>query len=572
MLMKQTAVAGGSPPPTTATTPALSSPPPSSQQHSPMPSSASQPPPQQHDPVDPSSLVRQYQELENWTLKSLSEFQPQLLQVLFVCFCQTFLAQRRCARGAADEFYAQHHRVHAPTHQQALGELLSPYHHQSSSSDQTKVALDGTARQLLLQFLLQGRLEMLGVVNEHCAVLAGTANALPPPPPPVPTGLLPRVRLGVPKRIRSSVLVDDVAATGGEQHMPDLQSSYWKNLSDKVLPPSVALPTSTHIPEAGGVGAGAGGGGGAAARTYPSIAMMDFAHAEGMISFASSDQGRNVAAGFEDGSVRVWTTTTANGGGASTFQQRLVGHSQPVFDLSLLGSNRLLTCSSDGGIRYWLQTPHHQPQQLRNVFTYASKFAWCVEFAPVGYYFCSGHRDGTAKLFSVEHATALRTFTNHLADVDCLAWHPNLHYLFTGSADGNVRMFDLVSGNASAARQFSCSRQPVDRVAADPSGRFVAAATSAGELLLFDVHTERALKQVQLEGEVHSMSWSPDGAFLSLAVGTHQVCVLDVTDESLFAPHALVPRTFAANSQSMLHVSFIKPNLVLAAGVVNRSF
>ncbi|KAH9249046.1 hypothetical protein BASA81_013258 [Batrachochytrium salamandrivorans] len=562
MLMKQTAVAGGSPPPTTATTPALSSPPPSSQQQSPIPSSQpssashAHPQQQQQQPVEPSSLVRQYQELENWTLKSLPEFQSQLLQVLFVCFCQTFLLLRQRGGGGlgtADEFYAQYHGVHAHTHQQALGELLAPYH-QSMGREQTKVQLDGTVRQLLMQFLLQGRLEMLGVVNEHCAVLGQGGDGIPITTNPQPVAL-PRVRLGVPKRIRSSVLVEDIVVAG-EQHMPDLQSSYWKNL-DKVLPPSVALPTSTNNNQGGE------GHNGGTPRTYPSIAMMDFAHAEGMISFASSDQGRNVAAGFEDGSVRVWTASGST-------SQRLVGHSQPVFDLSLLGSNRLLTCSSDGGIRYWLQNNTH-PGQLRNVFTYASKFAWCVEFAPVGYYFCSGHRDGTAKLFSVEHPTALRTFTNHLADVDCLAWHPNLHYLFTGSADGNVRMFDLVTGNASAARQFSCI-QPVDRVAADPSGRFVAAATSKGELLLFDTNTERMLKQVKLEGEVHSMSWSPDGTFLSLAVGSNQVCVLDVTDESVFAPHAIVPRTFTTNSQSMLHVSFIKPNLVLAAGVVNRSF
>lgn len=41
-----------------------------------------------------------------------------------------------------------------------------------------------------------------------------------------------------------------------------------------------------------------------------------------------------------------------------------------------------------------------------------------------------------------------RYFAGHISDVDVVSWHPNGHYLATGSSDHTVRLWDLQTGQA----------------------------------------------------------------------------------------------------------------------------
>lgn len=74
----------------------------------------------------------------------------------------------------------------------------------------------------------------------------------------------------------------------------------------------------------------------------------------------------------------------------------------------------------------------------------------CVCWPPAyGHYMATGGADGTASLYACDHAPQpLRIFTGHRSDVTSLAFHPNVNYLATGSADRAVRLFDVRSGKA----------------------------------------------------------------------------------------------------------------------------
>jgi WD40 repeat protein len=39
-------------------------------------------------------------------------------------------------------------------------------------------------------------------------------------------------------------------------------------------------------------------------------------------------------------------------------------------------------------------------------------------------------------------------FTGHQSDVDVVSWHPNSHYVATGSSDRTVRLWDVASGES----------------------------------------------------------------------------------------------------------------------------
>ena len=71
---------------------------------------------------------------------------------------------------------------------------------------------------------------------------------------------------------------------------------------------------------------------------------------------------------------------------------------------------------------------------------------WDVRFAPLGSYFVSCSADRSAKLWLLKNAKPLRIFVSqggHLADVDAVEFHPNMHYVATGSSDQQIILWDV---------------------------------------------------------------------------------------------------------------------------------
>ena len=63
---------------------------------------------------------------------------------------------------------------------------------------------------------------------------------------------------------------------------------------------------------------------------------------------------------------------------------------------------------------------------------------WDIKFAPLGSYFASCSADRTTKLWILKNHQPLRIFAcngGHLNDVETLEFHPNMHYIATGSSD-----------------------------------------------------------------------------------------------------------------------------------------
>ncbi len=71
---------------------------------------------------------------------------------------------------------------------------------------------------------------------------------------------------------------------------------------------------------------------------------------------------------------------------------------------------------------------------------------WDVQGWPVGHDVATASYDGTARVFAMDAPAPRRVMVGHLADVDCVAWHPNCNYIATGSADKTVRLWDVASG------------------------------------------------------------------------------------------------------------------------------
>lgn len=104
-----------------------------------------------------------------------------------------------------------------------------------------------------------------------------------------------------------------------------------------------------------------------------------------------------------------------------------------------------------------------------------------------------------------------------MADVTAVAWHPNCHYVASGSDDASVRLWDVRSGGA--ARVLPRHRAPVTSLAFSHDGLSLASGDEDGGLLVWDLAAGAARRAAPSahDGAVWALAWAhgPGGALAS---------------------------------------------------------
>lgn len=77
----------------------------------------------------------------------------------------------------------------------------------------------------------------------------------------------------------------------------------------------------------------------------------------------------------------------------------------------------------------------------------------------------------------------------HQSDVDVVSWHPNSHYIATGSSDRTVRLWDV--GTGSCVRIMTAQTSGPTSLAFSPDGKQLAAGTEDGSVSVYDLATAR---------------------------------------------------------------------------------
>ena len=90
-----------------------------------------------------------------------------------------------------------------------------------------------------------------------------------------------------------------------------------------------------------------------------------------------------------------------------------------------------------------------------------------------------------AQLWHFERENSLRLFAGHQETVNCVKFHPNSNYLFTGSDDRSIRLWDINSGKCE--RVFFMNNQgaykaSVSTIDLSPSGKLIAAGYDDGTI------------------------------------------------------------------------------------------
>jgi hypothetical protein len=209
------------------------------------------------------------------------------------------------------------------------------------------------------------------------------------------------------------------------------------------------------------------------AAALPGIATLT-GHTDSVSSVAFSPDGKTLATGSADKTVRLWDVTTHHQIG-----NPLTGHADSVSSVAFSPDGKALASGGyDQTLRLWDASTH---QQIGNPLTGHTSDVNSVAFSPDGKALASGSVDKTVRLWDVSTHRQIGTpLTGHTSDVLSVAFSPDGKALASGSYDQTVRLWD-VGTHRQISSPLTGHTSAVRSVAFSPNGRMLASAS--GDIL-----------------------------------------------------------------------------------------
>jgi WD40 repeat protein len=239
-------------------------------------------------------------------------------------------------------------------------------------------------------------------------------------------------------------------------------------------------------------------------------------HAEGVTAVAVSADGRHAAAGGKDHKIHIWEVATGAAG-------PVLDASATPISLAMTRDGRQVVASHAGGdIRVW-DVGTRTSRTLATI-----RDAISPALSPDDRTVAVGERDGSLSLFAIEGGPARRLAGSVM--VDFVQFSPDGRHVAGGSsAKGLVRIWDVTTGKS---RELEGRKGGVESLAFSRDGRWLAAASTSGDVGLWEVATARELT-LDHPRDVLEVAFLRDGVVTGGIDGTIRIWGFDGVERSM---------------------------------------
>jgi len=285
------------------------------------------------------------------------------------------------------------------------------------------------------------------------------------------------------------------------------------------------------------------------------LVMTLSGHTSPVSSVAFSPDGRRIASGSSDETIKVWDAKTGR------VIRTLSAHTESWVDSVAFSPDgqRIVSGSVDETIKVW----DAETGQLVRTLSGHSNGVNSVAFSPDGRQIASGSDDKTVKIWNAKTGGLVRGLRGHTKGVYSVAFSPDGRRIASGSDDETIKIWNAKTGRL--VRTLGPHKSWVSSVAFSPDGQRIASGSSAETIKVWNTETGRLVRTLRepfsnvFSRQISSVAFSPDGRWI--ASGSRD-CTIKVWD----AETGRLIRTLSGHTSYVSSVAFSPDGERIATG------